>query len=772
MVTWRRALSFIAAAGVAALLLFNAGTSPTRQMSPGVAPAHEERRAQGEEGEREALNGVTANPSGATVTSQARVVPDSHHDVSPALRSLPEAKNRPGSRSVPEFEGVREPSNRTVVDPVVQGSSLIRASAGMPATNQSFAGMGNILGYNPPDTNGDVGPNHYVQTVNVNVRVWNKTGTPLTSPVDINSLWSGFGGVCETTNEGDPIVLYDPMADRWLISQFAFDVDGGGNPIAPFYQCVAVSTTADPAGTYYRYSFLSPSSRFNDYGKFGVWPDAYYLSTNEFSAAGSFLGVGAWAMDRTNMLAGNAASMQYFHLGTSYFGLLPSDLDGSTAPPAGAPNPFVEYDDWSSPGNYYLKVMNFHVDWAAPASSTFTSAATIPVAAFDSDLCGYASCMPQPGTSAVVDTLSDRLMFRLAYRNLGDHQAMVVTHTVDVGSDHAGVRWYEMRRTTGSWSVYQQGTYAPDSSNRWMPSAAMDGSGNIAVGYSHGSASIYPGLAYAGRLSTDPPGALSQGEATLVAGGGSQTGGGGRWGDYSSMSVDPSDDCTFWYTSEYYASTSAQGWVTRIGSFKFPSCGGVLPTQHTLSVTVAGSGSVLSTPAAIDCPGTCSANFDDGQSVDLTATADPGFAFTGWSGACTGSSNPCTVSMTAPQSATATFTGGGGGGLTPTSTTGYVSKYYGQAGEYYLYHLGRNVIYSATVAPATGGNLDFEMYKWNRASGTWKYYAGASFLQNASGSVAVKIRPGKGRYAIRGNFAGDATYDVSSADWSYLRVTR
>lgn len=555
---WRRLTTLVSAGILTAAIAF----------SPGAPIARSPERS-------ESRPGTNRTPAGATpgtdtsISRHALVVESGHHDVSPPARSLPPATPSHHTTYVPEFE-LEHHVSAPVTDPVVQHDVGLRPSIRMPAATQNFAGINNIQGYVPPDTNGDVGPNHYVQTVNVTWRVFSKTGTPLTSASDVSALFAGFGGVCETTNQGDPIVLYDAAADRWMISQFAFDVDGVGNPIAPFYQCVAVSTTPNPAGTYYRYAFLSPSSRFNDYGKFGVWPDAYYMATNEFSAAGSFQGVGAWAMDRTRMLAGQSATMQYFHLGSSYFGYLPADLDGSNPPPVGAPNPFIAFDD--SVG-YLLRVYNYHVDFTTPANSTFMAQPNLTVAAFDSNLCNYGSCIAQPGTASKLDTLSDRLMYRLAYRNFGDHQALVVGQSVDANAaDRSGIRWYELRKTTGNWSIYQQGTYSPDTVNRWMPSVAMDGAGDIAVGYSAGGSSTYPGLRYAGRLSTDPLGSLSQGESTLVNGGGSQTSSSGRWGDYSMLSVDPTNDCTFWFTSEYYTSTSSVGWVTRIGSFVFPGC--------------------------------------------------------------------------------------------------------------------------------------------------------------------------------------------------------
>jgi uncharacterized repeat protein (TIGR02543 family) len=763
----RRRVSILVIAGgtIGALVMAMSIRPDVPQDRP--APQREERRAGGEEdGGQEALSGVTASAEGAAVSQHAVVVHASRHDVSPAFRSLPAAEKTPGTRFVPEYEGVKESTGPAVADPVVQ-SAATRESTQMPSAATSFAGMGNVHGYTPPDTNGDVGPNHYVQTVNTTMRIYDKSGTPLTATTDTNALWSGFGGLCETTNQGDPIVLYDNLADRWLISQFAFSGNGAA---APFYQCVAISMTPNPTGSYYRYAFLSPSNRFNDYGKLGVWPDGYYMATNEFSEAGSYVGVGAWAMDRTKMLAGQAATMQYFHLGTNYFGYLPADVDGAAAP-AGAAEPFVSYDDWSTAGTYKLKMFNYHVDWTTPANSTFTAAPDVTVAAFDSNLCNGASCMPQPGTTNKVDTLADRLMFRLAYRNFGDHQALVVTHTVDVGGDHAGIRWYELRKTTGNWSVFQQGSYAPDAANRWMSSAAMDGNGDIAVGYSRGSSSVYPSLSYAGRLASDPAGQLSQGEASLATGAGSQTGGGGRWGDYASMSIDPVDNCTFWFTSEYYTSTSDHGWTTRIGSFKFPSCGGVA-TSYTLAVGTSGSGNVTSSPAGINCGATCSAPFTSGQSVQLTAAPASGWTFSGWSGDCSGSTNPCTVTMNAAKNVTATFTASGG--KSPSTTTLVLKGGYGTSGQYRLYHQGSRETDTTTVSPAHAGSpIALYVDKWKAATGTWVAVSGSPWTFNlgTGSSVTTYWSPGVGKYRTYASFGGDADHLPSQSAYAYYRFT-
>ncbi|MEX0832961.1 MAG: hypothetical protein WD276_03670 [Actinomycetota bacterium] len=519
------------------------------------------------------------------------VVKAVRHDVSEPLRRLEPEEPPPGPPvriSMPESE-LREaeaaPAAGTDQDPVVQAAAPVAAQ--MPAPDGSFAGISqadnNDLGITvvPPDTNGDVGPNHYVQFVNLALAVWTKDGTLVYGPVTGNTIWSGFGGLCDSRNHGDPTVVYDHLADRWVVSRFAFQsISPSISP--PGYECVAVSQTANPTGAWNRYAFLiTNSTNYHDYPKLGVWSDGYYLSYNLFNASsGSFAGQGVAALERDRMLNGLSAEMVSFTVSDGTLaGLLPSDLDGP-APPAGAPAYFAQMDDdiFGYPQDQ-LEIWEFHVDWDTTSNSTLTLGSTVPTAAFDSILCTSANCITQPDTAQKLDGLSDRLMYRLQYRNFGTHETLVVNHTVlaePVVDEpaRAGVRWYQLVSTAGSWSVDQQGTYSPDTNHRWMGSAAMDGAGNLAVGYSASGSSLEPAVRYAGRLASDPPNTLAQGEATLIAGGGHQTLNSGRWGDYSSMSVDPGDDCTFWYTQEHYSSTSSSGWSTRIGSFSFPGCSG------------------------------------------------------------------------------------------------------------------------------------------------------------------------------------------------------
>ena len=459
-------------------------------------------------------------------------------------------------------------------------ATRIRALA--PAATVSVPGI-SATGFLPPDTVGDVGPRHYIQAVNVAFAIYDKSGALLAGPTPINTLWASFGGPCDTQNDGDPMVRYDPLADRWVISQFAL----------PGHQCFAVSKTADPvAGGWFLYAFPTPG--FPDYPKIGVWPDGYYMGTQR-GFPGS--GLDVFAFERAQMLNGLPAQSVSFFVGAPSLFLLPSDLDGP-APPAGTPNFFLRQID----GNVFggvdrLEVFAFTVNWATPALSTFTPAATLPTAPFDSVLCGgglLASCVPQPGTSQTLESLTVWAMQPLHYRNFGTHESLTVNHTVDVGSDHAGVRWYELRRPpAGAWSIFQQGTHAPDAEHRWMGSVAMNKDGALAVGYSVSSSTVFPGIRYTGRIASDPPGTLPLGEATLVAGAGSQTHPSSRWGNYSSMDVDPADDCTFWYTTEYYTSTSSAGWETRIGAFKLADCAGPPPPppttlKHQVGLTVGG----------------------------------------------------------------------------------------------------------------------------------------------------------------------------------------
>lgn len=473
-------------------------------------------------------------------------------------------------------------------------------AAAMPDPIANFEGTNNVNLVLPPDTNGDVGSDpesgtkYYVQMVNLSYQIWDVTDPAdpisLLGPADNNTLWDLFGGPCETTNDGDPIVLFDHLANRWIMTQFALP----NFPLGPFYECIAVSQTVDPTGAWHRYEFEISATKLNDYPKFGVWPDAYYMSINQFEEGTlDWAGAGAVAFERDAMLAGDPATMVYFDVGAvtlDFGGMLPADLDGG-APPDGTPNYFVEWDDssWLGDPEDTLRIWEFSVDWANPMNSTFGANPNfdpdllISTLNVDPNLCNFGLCIPQPGTAQRLDPISDRLMFRLQYRDFGDYQVLLSNHSVDVdATNHAGIHWFELRDSGSGWDMFQEGVYAPDSEHRWMGSIAMDGAGNVALGYSVSSGTVYPSIRYAGRLAGDPVGTLPQAETSVIAGSGVQTHFSGRWGDYSSMSVDPTDDCTFWYTQEYIETSGSTPWQTRIASFAFPECTG---DQADLSIT-------------------------------------------------------------------------------------------------------------------------------------------------------------------------------------------
>lgn len=497
-----------------------------------------------------------------------------HNDTSPPLRDMKQAKVEKKAEKEanenPKIPATRKHKDQP--DGAAQGPSLMAPSTNMPATSLNFDGVpfpGVACNCAPPDTNGEVGATQYVQIVNEGYQVFDKTtGASQLGPAGISSLWSGFGGVCQSAGSGDPVVLYDQIANRWIISQFA------GTSV-PTDECIAVSTTSDATGSYNRYDFHL-GSNFFDYPHLSVWPDAYYMSMNVFNASGTaFLGPQPFAFDRAKMLQGLPATFITTGVtgGSNEDVYLPSDLDGSIPPPVGAPATFVEFP---STGAY--RVFHFHVDFATPANSSFTLFASPPAAGF-SLLCPTTrSCVPQSATTNRLDGIGDRLMFRLAYRNFGDHEAVVGNYSVSSGGV-AGIRWFELRNVTnGPVTKFQESTYQPDTTWRWMGSAAMDQQGNLALGYSASSSSIHPEIRYAGRLFTDPINTLAQAESTLFAGAGSQTGTLTRWGDYSDLTVDPVDDCTFWYTQEYIPANGSFNWRTRIGSFKFAQCGGPPPS--------------------------------------------------------------------------------------------------------------------------------------------------------------------------------------------------
>ncbi len=550
-------------------------------------------------------NGITEhrNELGQTVYS----IPAAHFDVSPPLTELAKLDLPPA----PPKEDVEEPKlpdsripRSGKPDPVVQvvpGSDQARdmgARDGVEAAATGFLfeginGLSTENGY-PPDENGSVGNDQFVEMVNSHYQVWSldratKTATTIIPKTQNRALWAGFGGLCQTRNDGDPIVIYDKLANRWLLSQFTsgpLTATGG-----PFYQCVAISTTPNAAGTYYRYAFLVPNGKFGDYPHYGVWPDAYYVMAHDFTRTTSqtaFFAASFGAMDRAKMLAGDPTATYQVILDPNEGGHMPADMDGHAPPPAGAPGIFtsVHVD-----GMYLYRMK---VDWSNAANTTRTLQAIMPIAPATAP-CGGAGgqCIPQPNSAFPLDSLGDRLMFRLAYRNFIDHESLVVSHSVDPGVEGvvSGVRWYEFRLSGQPNAVcstypctYQQGTIAdvPNGRSRWMPSIAQDGAGNMIVGYT-ATGTLEPidahSIRYTGRQAHHPLGTMTVPEAIVQTGNRNVVSDPaapvrlGRWGDYASTSIDPADDCTFWHVGEYYRQGQGTNtnfdWSTKIASVSF-----------------------------------------------------------------------------------------------------------------------------------------------------------------------------------------------------------
>jgi hypothetical protein len=517
------------------------------------------------------------------------------HDTSPPLRDLA------ASRIAPDADDPAEEPDRgpiAVGDGGYSGDGALQSTlpaATIPSTQQNFEGLSNeanfnIFGFrvNPPDPNGEVGPNNYVEMVNLAFAVYDKASNLLLGPVDTGTLWSGFEIPDCTDPSGDPVVLYDQFTDRWLLSQFT-------TRGPEYWNCVAVSTTSDPTGSYYRYAF-STGVNFPDYPKYGNWTDSYTITTREFGPTIEY-GIGVYALEKSKMVNGQPArSVKFFIDGNDPSllplvgdGLLPADVDGKQKPKTDTAMPIVgTQDDDASYGATFdaLNIWDLSVKWRSTPLASLLLAAQLPTASFDSIFpCAPTSrdCLPQPGIvnpDQYLDILSyrQRPTFRLAYRNFKDYEALVTNQSVEASPGVAGARWYEIRRTDGAYSLYQQGTYAPgDGIHRWMGSIAQDKKGDMALGYSVvNGTNVYPGIRYTGRLAGDPLGQMTLGEGTIIDGAGVQTTTNSRWGDYTDMTVDPVDDCTFWYVNEYYPTsgtpTDGRPWHTRIASFKLPGC--------------------------------------------------------------------------------------------------------------------------------------------------------------------------------------------------------
>ncbi len=500
---------------------------------------------------------LTSGVAFSQVLHPKKITKAVHFDVSKPLRSVKEVpygvrkrnwkdKLVPNKLEIDDELKNQEPLNGP--DPILQ-DKIMYGGRNQGTVGANFGGVTNTYGVAPPDTDGDVGHDHYFQMVNQGFAIWDKEGNLLYGPVDNITLWDGFNGPWSSTNDGDPIILYDEYADRWIATQFSLPQD------PYFYELIAVSVTSDPLGEWYRYAFQFDD--MPDYPKFGVWPDGYYFSTHQF---GSGFTAGMSICDRDAMINGDPdAEMIYFDIGQNHYGLLPADVDGAMLPPEGSPNYIVDV------GNNRLKMWEVDIDWDNTSNSTVTRLDDLPTEPFSAQNI----YIQQPQTGQDLDALSGMTMVRLQYRNFGDYEVMLTNHTVNAGGGRAGVRWYELRNYGAGWDIYQQSTYAPDDGeNRWMGSISMNQNGDIAVGYSVSSSNTYPSIRVAGQSAGAPLGlgVFDIDETSILEGTKSQTGV-SRWGDYASMRVDPSDGNTFWFTTEY--SNGGWGWKTQIASFSF-----------------------------------------------------------------------------------------------------------------------------------------------------------------------------------------------------------
>src|SRR4249919_279673 len=551
-----------------------------------------------------ALVSPTGFAAGRFAPAAPREIKQTARDVSPTLKSLAAASAtvaRPASKG----RGFLFEVNRDRRGPVRGGSgrgvdralqSSIGIAALLPSAN--FEGMSNNDNFtlyggrvNPPDPVGAIGPNHYVEAINLALSVYARNGTRLLGPIDLGSLWDGFAvPQCANDFAGDPVVIYDQLADRWLINQFS-------DPAGPqYWDCIAISQTGDPTGAYYRYAF-STGVNFPDYPKLGLWTDSYVLTTREFGPTVEY-GIGVYALEKNKMINGQPARAVGFFLDGNDpsvlplvgDGLLPAYIDGKQKPLNASSIPLVgTQDDGGGYGATFdaVNIFDLSVKWRSTPVASLSLNTQLPVASFDSIFpCAPTSrdCLPQPGITdpnQYLDVLSyrQRPLHRLAYRNMKSHDALVTDQAVEAAPGVAGMRWYEIRRVGSTYVLFQQGTFAPsDGVHRWMGSAAMDRKGNIAMGYSVvNGTTVFPGIRYTGRLAGDASGQMTLGEGVIVDGTGVQTSLNSRWGDYTALTLDPIDDCTFWYVNEYYTAagqaTSTAGWQTRIASFRLPGCG-------------------------------------------------------------------------------------------------------------------------------------------------------------------------------------------------------
>jgi hypothetical protein len=436
----------------------------------------------------------------------------------------------------------------------------------------NFAGQSAARGILYSDANGAVGQTQYVQLVNDQYTIYDKTsGAVIAGPIAENALWSTFGSSCQTAVGGDGTVTYDQLANVWVLQHHAVPTGG------PYLNCVAVSTTPDATGTYNLYAFAL-SNQFPDKPRLAVWPDAYYISQDLLDPTSkTFIRSQVCALERSQMLIGavqTQVEQVCFQGSISLPTFVVTTLDGQTLPPAGEVEFVWQLDQRPQQGKNNLNSFQFHVDWTTTSNSTLTGPVANVLPAYTDACNNFKPCIPQPNTTNLLQGWGDRLNGRVVYRNFGTYESVVMTHAVTRGTGtaaHAAIRWYEYR-TPLTPVIFQSGTIAPDATTyRWNGGIAEDQFGDIAVGYNVSSSTVNPGISYSGHASTDHAGFMET-EIGLVIGGGAQNGTNHNWSSFSSMTVDPVDDCTFWYTNQYYATSSQSGWKTQIGSFRFPLC--------------------------------------------------------------------------------------------------------------------------------------------------------------------------------------------------------
>jgi hypothetical protein len=735
---------------------------------------------------------VGAEPAQAAPPQSGAAVDPEVEGIAYGMESVTPAEFRGDVRDLPQFplkEAALRRNRPLLTPPKTRKFFALPLAAGqeslsqniplatMPIPIQSFDGLrfngacaGGQCGAGwPPDTNGDVGPNHYIQAVNEAYGIFNKTGTQLAAFTE-NQLWSGGGSnPCNGNSFGDPVVLYDQLADRWILTHFAFATIGG-DPVSPFYECIAASKTSDPvAGGWWLYALrmdpggtgAPPVGTLNDYPKFGIWPNCLYMAANEFTyPAGTFAGTVFASFSRSDLESGATLrwALGFINNPNGPFSMIPSNLRGTTAgamPSAGAPNYFVS----ESQTAFAFEVRKFTAGTNCGGGGTLSAPTNVSQTTYTASPGGIA----QPNTANMLDAVGDRLMQKVQYRKVGSTESLWVVHNVQNTGGTVRPQWAQIDVTgaTIATAPVQQQIYAPDTTlHRWMGSIAADRQGNVALGYStsNGTSPNFPSIAYSGRLATDPLNSLSQAESQLIAGAGSQNNGVNRWGDYTAMSVDPVDDCTFWYTNEYYsgqASGTSGDWQTRIGSFKFPSCTAVL--SSTTALTSSKNPSVF------------------GDNVTFTATVTAGSGTP--AGTVTfkdGAATRATVVLSAGKAAftTATLAGGthpitavyGGSASYAGSTSPVLSQVVNrQATSTAVVSslnpstFGKAVTFTATVKPATSGT----------PTGTATFKDGATTLATvalSAGKAAITTSTlALGTHSITVIYAASVSYAGSTS---------